>query len=390
MPGPLAGVRVIDLTQFEAGPSGTQFLAWFGADVIKVEPPGGEIGRSLFERPEGRDSAFFLLFNQGKRSVVLDLATPEGRARLEGLLASADVFASNFAPGALERMGFAPERLRREHPRLVVATVRGYARGGPWADYKLMDMPAQAVGGAISVNGEAGGPPLRLGPSAADASAGMQFAIGILAALLGRAQSGRGCEVEVALQDAVVQLMRTAMVMNSRYGEPAPREGNDRVASAPSGLFPCQPGGPNDAVYLLTSTTGHWKSLAAALGREDLLADPGYARQSLRNQNGAALRAIVRDFTLARDKLAAMEHFSRFGVPCGAVLDTREIVENEQLRAARAVMRQEHPEWGEIWLPGCPISIDGDRGVFRPAPLLGEHDDAILDEIETPATARAR
>ena len=380
MERPLSDVRVVDLTQYEAGPTATQILAWLGADVIKVEPPKGDPGRHLAGASPERASVFFSLFNQGKRSAVLDLKLAEGREALRELLRSADVLAENFAPGTLERFGLPLDRLADEFPRLVLASVRGYASGGPWSDYKSLDFVAQATGGAMSITGQPDGPPLRMGPTNADHSSGVHLALGILAALHRRARSGRGGRIEVALQDVVVSSLRTALVPMYVSGEAVPRRGADYPDVAPSGLHPCAPGGANDYVYLLLSSREQWLALLHAIGRDDLLDDPRYARQSQRNAREPELRELVSAWTRQRGKLEAMERLSRFGVPCGAVLDTREVLANEQLRATGMAVRHVDPGWGELVIPGCPIRIDGERPPLGPAPALGAHTAEVLAE----------
>jgi formyl-CoA transferase len=378
---PLRGVRIVDLTQYEAGPSATQMLAWMGADVIKVEPPKGEPSRNLAGAGPNRDSIVFALLNQSKRSVVLDLREESGKASLRSLLGRADVLAENFAPGTLARLGLSSEDLRADFPELIVASIRGYRPGGPWSEFKSLDLVAQAVGGAMSVNGAAEGPPLRLGPTVADTGTGLHLAIGILAALVRRGRTGRGGWVEVALQDAMFNFMRNAMIPTYVSGEPAPRTGSDYPGAAPSGLYPCRPGGPNDYVYLLLSAGTHWEGVLLAMGREDLIGDPRYARQSLRNEREEELRDLVRSWTLGRDKLEAMRLLSERGVPCGAVLDTRELLANEHLRQSGMVVPHHHPGWGTIWVPGCPIRMNDFDPRLEPAPRLGAHTDEVLEEL---------
>jgi formyl-CoA transferase len=378
---PLAGVRIVDLTQYEAGPSATQMLAWMGADVIKIEPPRGEPSRSLAGAGPKRDSIVFALLNQSKRSVVLDLREESGRQTLKALIRQADVLAENFSPGTLGRLGFPADELRSEFPRLIVASIRGYRAGGPWSEFKSLDLVAQAVGGAMSVNGDADGPPMRLGPTVADTGTGLHLAVGILAALVRRGRTGRGGWVEVALQDAMFNFMRNAMIPTYVTGEPAPRTGSAYAGAAPSGLYPCHPGGPNDYVYLLISAGGHWEGVLRTLGREDLIGDARYARQSARNEREDELRELVRGWTLSRDKLEAMRLLSEQGVPCGAVLDTRELLANEQLRQTGMVVAHDHPDWGKIWIPGCPIRMDGFAPRLDPAPRLGADTSEVLDQL---------
>lgn len=381
-PRPLEGIRVVDLTQYEAGPSATQILAWLGADVIKVEPPGGEPSRHLIGGDAERDSIVFVLFNQSKRSVVLDLATDAGRARLRALLRTADVLAENFAPNTLERLGLPIDALLAEQPALIVASVRGYGPNGPWSAYKSLDFVGQAVGGAMSVNGAPDGPPTRVGVTIADSGTGLHLAVGILSALFRRTRTGRGGRVEVSLQDAIVNLMRNAMAPTYVAGTAAPRTGSAYVTSVPSDLYPCAPGGPNDFLYILLAAKQHWESLLRAIGREELRDDPRYARQSARNARPEETRAIVREWTVRRDKFEAMEHLSKFGVPCGAVLDTAELLANEQLRACGMVIDHHHPHWGDIRIPACPIRLDGFTARIEPAPGLGAHTVEVLGELE--------
>lgn len=381
-PRPLEGIRVIDLTQYEAGPSATQILAWLGADVIKIEPPGGEPSRHLIGGDATRDSIVFVLFNQSKRSVVLDLSQEEGRGRLRALLRDADVLAENFAPTTLERLGLPIDSLLAELPRLVVASVRGYGPNGPWSGYKSLDFVGQAVGGAMSVNGAPDGTPMRVGVTIADSGTGLHLTVGILAALLRRERTGRGGRVEVSLQDAVVNLMRNAMAPTYVAGTAAARTGNAYVTAVPSDLYPCKPGGPNDYLYILLAAKQHWEGLLRAIDRTDLLDDPRFARQSARNANPEAARAVVREWTERHDKLDAMQHLSSYGVPCGAVLDTAELLANQQLRDSGMIVDHHHPQWGALRIPACPIRLDGFTPRLDPAPALGADTDAVLRTLK--------
>lgn len=380
---PLEGVRVIDLTQYEAGPSATQILAWLGADVIKIEPPGGEPSRYLLGGDATRDSIIFVLFNQSKRSVVLDLSSDDGRKQLRALLQDADVLAENFAPGTLQRLGLPPvDDLLRELPSLIVASIRGYAPGGPWSAYKSLDFVGQAVGGAMSVTGRPDGPPTRVGVTIADSGAGLHLVAGILAALYRRTRSGRGGRVEVALQDAVVNLMRNALAPTYVSGRAAPRTGSAYVTSAPSDMYPCHPGGPNDYLYMLLASKQHWEALMRTIGREELIDDPRYARQSARNERAQELYGIVREWTERHHKLDAMRQLSDVGVPCGAVLDTAELLANEHLRACGMVVEHTHAQWGTVHVPGCPIRITGFTPRLEPAPAAGQHTKDVLQRLQ--------
>ena len=378
---PLAGIRVLDLTHYEAGPSATQILAWLGADVIKVEPPGGEPSRHLLGGDGTRDSIVFVLFNQNKRSITLDLTAASDRQTLRDLLATADVLAENFAPGTLARLGLAVDELLRELPRLIVASIRGYAPGGEWSDFRSLDFVAQAVGGAMSVTGTADGPPMRVGVTIADSGTGLHLAVGILAAIVRRERTARGGRVEVALQDAVVNLMRNAMAPTYLNGRAAARTGSAYVTSVPSDLYPCHPGGPNDYVYILLASTQHWEGLLRAIEHPELIGDPRFARQSARNRHPEETRAIVREWTQRHEKIDVMRRLADSGVPCGAVLDTAELLVNEHLRAAGMIVEHTHPQWGTIAVPGCPIRLDGCTPRLEPAPAVGQHNAEILDEL---------
>lgn len=382
-PNPALGdLIVVDLTQFEAGPTATQLLAWLGAEVIKVEPPGGEPGRHLAGADGSRESISFALFNQSKRSIVLDLQSQEGRESLLALLGRADVLVHNYAPGTLDRLLGPLETLQRRFPRLVVAEVRGYGENGPFGRYKSLDLAAQAVGGAMSVTGEAGSPPARVGPTIADHGAGLHLAIGILAAVHRQRRSGRGGSVSVSLHDTVVSMMRTAMLPMYVSGQPVRRNGAAYDGSAPSGLHPCHPGGPDDYVYVLISSRRHWEGILRAIGREDLIDDERYRRQSQRNAREAEVVALVRDWTRRHSKYEAMEALSAQGVPAGAVLDTCEVLASPQLRESGMIIEHELPGWGRVALPGCPIRLDGSPGRTLPAPALDADRDEILSDSE--------
>lgn len=382
---PLAGTRIVDLTQYESGPSATQLLAWLGAEVVKIEPPGGDPSRALAGANRERESILFSLLNQDKHSLVLDLKRDADRDVLFAMLEGADVLCENFAPGTLARLGLAVSDLRERFPQLVIATITGYAPGGPWQDFKSFDFVAQAVGGAISVTGEPDRTPVRMGPTVADSGAGLHLAVGILAALLRRTRTGQGGTVDVSLQDAMVNLMRNAMGPMYVSGEPAARSGHLYPGAAPSGLHPCAPGGANDYVYVLLGNNRHWDGLLRAIGREDLIGDERYARQSARNARLEEVHEIVSAWTREHEKYVAMEHISAHGVPCGATLDTCELLVDPQLVGSGMVVEHDVPGWGKLRLPGCPIRIDGTRLVPSPAPSLDRDGDRLRRDVAASA-----
>jgi formyl-CoA transferase len=297
------------------------------------------------------------------------------------MLADADVLCENFAPGTLPRLGLEVAGLRARFPKLVIATITGYAPGGPWQDFKSFDFVAQAVGGAISVTGEPDRTPVRMGPTVADSGAGLHLAVGILAALLRRTRTGQGGTVDVSLQDAMVNLMRNAMGAMYVSGEPARRSGHLYAGAAPSGLHACAPGGPNDYVYVLLGNNQHWDGLLRAIGREDLIGDERYARQSARNARLDEVHEIVSAWTRRFEKYVAMERISAAGVPCGATLDTRELLVDPQLVESGMVIERRVPGWGDLRLPGCPIRIDGSRLVPTAAPKLDADGETIRGHV---------
>ena len=266
LPGWLAGVRVLDLTQFEAGPSCTEALAWLGAEVVKVEnPQGGEAGRFLLHGSsgQGQDSWYFLLFNANKKSITVNLKSERGLELVKNMAKRADVMVENFAPGAIERLGLGYEVVRAVNPSIVYAQVKGFGTGGPYENNLAFDMIAQATGGIMSITGERDGPPLKPGVTLGDTGTGMLLAISILAALYRRRDTGQGERIEIAMQDAMLQYIRVALSTQATHGVAAKRNGAKVVLgfAVPSGIYPCKPGGPNDYVYVYTSRTNptHWR-----------------------------------------------------------------------------------------------------------------------------------
>ena len=380
----LSGIRILDLTQFEAGTSCTQLLGWLGADVIKIEPIGGEQSRR--NRPEvpGLDAMFFLLFNANKRSVTIDLKHTEGRALFLRLVERADVVVENFAPGLMERLGLGYDELRGVNPRIILARVKGFGLSGPYHEYKSFDMIAQAMGGVMSVTGFADREPVLCGANIGDSGAGVHMAAGIMAAFIARERTGQGQVVEVSMQEAVANLIRTRYVAHYRDGAPTPRRGNGAPPGAvPDGLYPCAPGGPNDYVYIYVQPLNQqmWRAFAVAIDREDLLADPRCADAAARWEHRDALNAIAREWTGARTKHEALAVLGKAGVPCGAILDTAEVLDDPHLnaRGADRGVRPRHARAGPgARLPDPPVLV---RGTTTPPPLVGQHTREVLAEV---------
>jgi len=381
----LAGVKVVDLTQFEAGTSCTETLAWLGADVVKVEEPtrGDQGRRASTDRP-GVDSYYFLLLNANKRSVTCNLKEEGGRAVLRELIAAGDVFIENFGPGTIERLGFGYEAVREINPRIVYAQIKGYAPEGPYGEFLSFDMIAQAVGGALSTTGEAGQRPLKPGPTIGDTGTGLHCAIGILAALYQRQATGQGQRIEVAMQEAVINFSRIAYASQALWNRAAPRQGNRSVlgTTAPSDVYPCKGGGPNDYCFIYTTRAGnhHWQRLLGVIGREELLDDPRFATPQARVAHIEELDELLSTWTRQRTKREVMETLGRAGVPAGAVLDTNELLNDPFLRQRGMFATVQHPVRGDVTMPGWPVKMSDSEVAVMTAPLLGQHNEEVYAE----------
>ncbi len=371
----LDGLRILDMTQYEAGTACTQCLAWLGADVVKIEPPGaGDPGRSLLDG----DDEYFYVWNSNKRSLALDLRQPRGRELLLEMVAGYDVFVENYGPGVVEKLGIDYETVKAIRPDIIYARIKGFGLDGPWADYKCYDMVAQAAAGAFSITGNADGPPMRPGPTTGDAGTGVQMALAIAAAYVQKLKTGKGQFIELSMQEAMTYYLRTA-TSRTRYGKrPTLRTGSDELVTM--ALYPCRGGGPNDYVYLMAVTPRMWGALCAALGRPDLEEDPRFADpwQRVRNQN--ELREIVTAWTSTRDKFEAMRELAEAGVPASAVLDTKDLYESEHLIARGFIREIEHPRHGRVRLLGWPARMSESSVPIRAAPMLGQHSKDVLSE----------
>ena len=380
MSAPLEGIRILDLTQVQAGPSCTQLLAWLGADVIKVEEPGvGDRTRHERATEAGLDSFYYLVFNSNKRSVTLNLKTEEGCDIFRRLVGMSDVVVENYGPGRMEKFGLGYEVLREANPRIVYATIKGFGTYGPNADIKSFEHIAQAMGGAMSANGEAGGEPIFVAPGVGDSGTGLHCAIGMLAALRQRDSTGESQRVEVAMQDAVVNLMRIRMLDTLADGKPLVRQGN-RIWDAPSMIFPCRPGGPDDYIGLVLSGDSMDTILAVA-GRAELVGDARYATHEARCENAAEVEEIISAWTRTITKREAMEILVPLGVACGMVQDTREVLDDEHLRAREMVVEMDDAERGRYIALGNPIKIASNEVAIEPPPLLGEHSGEVLGSL---------
>jgi formyl-CoA transferase len=356
-------------------------LAWLGADVIKVEDPdkGDPARTTLKDRPD-QDSLFYLSFNSNKRSLPINLKHPRGKDVFRALVKTADVLLENFGPGVMERLGFGWPALQAINRRLVFASIKGFGASGPYADYKAYEPIAQAMGGSMSVTGFPDGPPVYVWPSIGDSGTGMHCVIGILAALMQRHTTGEGQQVEVSMQDAVVNLIRVSLRDHQRLGRAMPRTGNQLGAGVPGTTYKCRPGGPNDYVFIFVQQQ-MWHPMLRAMGREDLIGDARYETQAARWTNKAEVDALVEAWTMERTKHDVMKILAAAGVPCGAVLDTGEVIADPHLRARDMIVEVDHPQRGKFVTVGNPIKLSASKTTITPSPLLGQHRDEVLKEL---------
>jgi formyl-CoA transferase len=378
----LVGVKVLDLTQYEAGPSCTEMLAWLGADVIKVEEPTkGEQGRwRATERP-GVDSYYFILLNANKRSVTLNLKSARGKEIFVDLVKKMDILSENYTLGTMESLGLGYDRLREINPRLIYLTIKGFGTYGPYSKYKSFDMIAQASGGAMALTGFPGSPPLKPGPTIGDTGTGLHAACGVLAAYIQRERTGKGQKVEVAMQDAVVNFVRVPMMGTYITQKPTPRVGN-RLGAGPLGdIFRCAPGGPNDYVYLYCSNQEMWDTFFKTIGRPEVADDRRFTDRKQRRENIEVLTQIVEEWTSPRTKHEVMKIVGEAGVPCGAVLDSVELLENPHLRERGMMVTIDHPVRGKFTMPGCPVKLEDSPVDITSAPLLGQHNAEVYGEV---------
>jgi formyl-CoA transferase len=392
----LDGVRILDFTHVQSGPTCTQLLAWFGADVIKVERPGaGDATRGQLRDLPDVDSLYFTMLNHNKRSITLNTKSERGKAVLERLVQHCDVLVENFAPGALDRMGFSWERIQELNPRMIYASVKGFGPG-PYEECKVYENVAQCTGGSASTTGFDDGPPMVTGAQIGDSGTGLHLGLGIVAALYQREQTGRGQRVLAAMQDAVLNLCRVKLRDQQRlahgplkeypqypdghFGDEVPRAGHSSGGGQPGHVLQCAPGGPNDYIYVIIQPQA-WKPLMEVIGREDLIDDPDWATPEARLHKLESCFHLIEGWTVTKNKFEVMETLNAHNVPCGPVLSMKELAAEQSLRSTGTVVEVDHPTRGKYLTVGNPIKMSDSPTEVQRSPLLGEHTEEILREL---------
>jgi formyl-CoA transferase len=396
----LDGVRILDFTHVQSGPTCTQLLAWFGADVIKVERAGeGDATRGQLRDVPNADSLYFTMLNHNKRSITLDTKKQAGKEVLETLIKQCDVLVENFAPGALDRMGFTWERIQELNPRMVVASVKGFGPG-PYEDCKVYENVAQCAGGSASTTGFDDGPPMVTGAQIGDSGTGLHLALGIVTALYQRNATGRGQKVLTAMQDAVLNLCRVKLrdqqrlertgvmeeypqfTSGAKFGDAVPRAGNASGGGQPGWILKCKgwETDPNAYIYFIAQAPV-WAPICRVIGREEWITDPDYATPRARLPRLMSIFATVEEWTKTMTKFEAMDILNKYDIPCGPILSMKEIAEEPSLRATGTVVEVDHPERGKYLTVGNPIKLSDSPTEVTRSPLLGEHTEEVLAQL---------
>jgi formyl-CoA transferase len=392
----LEGVRILDFTHVQSGPTCTQLLAWFGADVIKVERPGvGDITRGQLRDIPDVDSLYFTMLNHNKRSITLDTKKPQGKAVLEKLIKHCDVLVENFAPGVLDRMGYPWETIHKLNPRMIVASVKGFGPG-PYEDCKVYENVAQCAGGAASTTGFDDGPPLVTGAQIGDSGTGLHLALGIVCALYQRNTTGKGQKVLCAMQDGVLNLCRVKLrdqqrlargplkeypqYPNGKFGDAVPRAGNASGGGQPGWILKCKgwETDPNAYIYFIAQAPV-WGAICKVIGKEEWITDPDYATPDARLPRLMSIFAEIEKWTMTKTKFEAMEILNKYDIPCGPILSMKELAEEPSLRKTGTVVEVDHPTRGKYLTVGNPIKLSDSPSEVKRSPLLGEHTEEILN-----------
>ena len=395
----LDGLRILDFTHVQSGPTCTQLLAWLGADVIKVERPGvGDATRKQLVDVEGADSLYFTMLNHNKRSLTLNSKNETGKQVLERLVKKCDVLVENFAPGALDRMGFGWERIQELNPRMIMASVKGFGPG-PYEDCKVYENVAQCAGGAASTTGFRDGVPMVTGAQIGDSGTGIHLAFGITAALLQREKTGRGQRVLAPMQDAVLNLCRVKLRDQQRlghgplteysqhgegieFGDAVPRAGNDSGGGQPGRILKCKgwESDPDAYTYFITQAAA-WPKICDVIGKPEWKEDPNYATPPARLSRLNEVFDTIEAWTMTKGKYEVMDICNPLDIPVGPILSMKELAEEPSLRETGTIVDVEHPERGNYLTVGCPIKLSDSKVEVKRSPLLGEHTDEILAEV---------
>ncbi len=395
----LDGVRILDFTHVQSGPTCTQLLAWFGADVIKVEKAGsGDVTREQLRDIPGVDSLYFTMLNHNKRSVTLDTKSAQGKQVLEKLVRHCDVLVENFAPGALDRMGFTWERIQELNPSMIVASVKGFGPG-PYEDCKVYENVAQCAGGSASTTGFDDGPPLVTGAQIGDSGTGLHLALGIVTALYQRKTTGKGQRVLAAMQDGVLNLCRVKLRDQQRlertkvmkeypqyphgeFGSAVPRAANASGGGQPGTIVKCKgwETDPNAYLYFIAQAPV-WKEICRVIGHEQWITDPNYATPDARLPRLKEIFATVEQWTVTKTKFEAMKLLNEHDIPCGPILSMEELAHEPSLRKTGTVVEVDHPKRGKYLTGGNPSKLSGRPTEVKRSPLLGEHTDEVLAEL---------
>ena len=392
----LDGVKILDFTHVQSGPTCTQLLAWFGADVIKVERPGGgDVTRGQLRDVPNADSLYFTMLNHNKRSITIDAKNPKGKEIIEGLMKACDVLVENFGPGVLDRMGFTWERIQEINPRLIYASIKGFGPG-PYEDCKVYENVAQCTGGSASTTGFRDGPPLVTGAQIGDSGTGLHLALGIVTALYQRTMTNKGQRVTVAMQDGVLNLCRVKLRDQQRlktgplaeysqygegipFGEATPRAGNDSGGGQPGWILKCKgwETDPNAYIYFITQAPV-WGEICDLIGKPEWKTDPDYATPNARLPRLKAIFAAIEEWTMTKTKFEVMNICNEHDIPVGPILSMKEIAEEQSLRDTGTVVEVDHPTRGKYLTVGNPVKMSDSITEVQRSPLLGEHTDEIL------------
>jgi formyl-CoA transferase len=391
----LKGVRILDMTHVQAGPTCSQLLAWMGADVIKFENPQGDATRGQLRDVPNADSLYFTMLNCNKRSITVNMKTEQGKQVFVELLQKCQIVMENFGPGVLERFGFPWERIRSINPKIVMGSIKGFGSSGPYADFKAYENVAQAMGGAMSTTGVPEGPPFVTGAQIGDSGTGLHLAIGLLAALRQAEKTGKGQYVEVAMMDGVMNLCRVKFRDHQRltrsglseFSVPThqgmgavPRAGNDSGGGQLGNAIHCKPHGPNDWLYVVVQEAV-WEDLAKLVGGEALAGDPRFAKIAERRKNQNAMWQLITDFAKNHTKREFMALLNPIDVPCGPIMSTDDLANDEHVRGRDMWVELDHPQRGKWFNVGMPIKLSDSPAKIDRSPTLGEHTEEILKEV---------